>query len=456
MVDQDPGLSSDLEWLLQSGQVSQEELLTALAGQYLLPIYRLALAVLDDPAAARLAARETFSRVLLNLYRYSSQIGVERWLYGLALDAIQQQVSRLKTRRMLAALVPRHSGTPHPDRPAAANEAEAEVWRAFDALDEMQRIPVFLFYVQGWQAPQIASLMQSRQYMAGASNAQLIFLGNLKGVGQEQEAGDLHAQLASSLQARWRTPDSDLAGVTGEILDQAQRRSTTRRTVISFKEILLVGATILLAVGLIWRSNIAQPEPSPTIAAEEKQPIATPLPGTAGESLSTPEPTGAPLGISIPTAVPTSTPTPQGVLYYVQPGDTLIAIAAQMGIPADELYRFNRLASGNSSQTRNGAGQPAQPHPKPANNRHTGPAIHPGAFKVAAELGGDQPVSARYSPNETLEHRLVRCAAGLSRAARVYGATANLPGTGMGRERTVFNRGWPSPGSTRSSNLNER
>ena len=64
MVDQDPGLSSDLEWLLQSGQVSQEELLTALAGQYLLSIYRLALAVLDDPAAARLAARETFSRVL--------------------------------------------------------------------------------------------------------------------------------------------------------------------------------------------------------------------------------------------------------------------------------------------------------------------------------------------------------------------------------------------------------
>jgi DNA-directed RNA polymerase specialized sigma24 family protein/LysM repeat protein len=344
MVDQDQGLSSDLEWLLQSGQVSQEELLTALAAQYLLSIYRLALAVWDDPAAARLAARETFSRVLLNLYRYSSQIGVERWLYGLALDAIQQQVSRLKTRRMLAALLPRHSRTPQPGRPAAANEAGAEVWRAFDALDEMQRIPVFLFYVQGLQAPQIASLMQSRQFMAGASNAQLIFLGNLKGVGQEQEAGDLHTQLASSLQARWSTTDSDLAGVTGEILDQAQRRSTTRRTVISFKEILLVGATILLAVGLIWRSNIAQPEPSPTIAAEEKQPIATPLPGTAGESLSTPEPTGAPLGLSIPTAVPTSTPTPQGVLYYVQPGDTLIAIAAQMGIPVDELYRFNRLA----------------------------------------------------------------------------------------------------------------
>ena len=50
MANQDRELSSDLEWLLQSGQASQEELLTALAGQYLLPIYRLALAVLDEPA----------------------------------------------------------------------------------------------------------------------------------------------------------------------------------------------------------------------------------------------------------------------------------------------------------------------------------------------------------------------------------------------------------------------
>ena len=246
---------------------------------------------------------------------------------------------------MLAALLPRHSRTPQPDKPTASNETQAEVWRAFDALDEMQRIPVFLFYVQGWQAPQIASLMQSRQNMAGASNAQLSFLGSLKGVGQELEAGDMDAQLASYLQARWRTPDSDLAGVTGEILDQAHRRSTTRRTVISFKEILLVGVTILLAVGLIWRSNVAQPEPSPTIAAEEKQPIATPLPGTAGESLSTAGPTGASLGISIPTAVPTSYRHPSGSSFtYVQPGDTFIAIATQMGISADELYRFNRLA----------------------------------------------------------------------------------------------------------------
>ena len=346
MVNQDPELSSDLEWLLQSGQVSQEDLLTALAGQYLLPIYRLALAVLDEPAAARLAARETFSSVLLNLYRYSSQIGVERWLYGLALDAIQRQVSRLRPRRTLATLLPRHSRSHHPDSPTAANESEAAVWQTFDALDEKQRIPVFLFYVQGWAAPEIANLMLSRVYMHNVVNSQLSFHRTLKGVGQELEARDLDAQLASSLQARWTTPDSDLnlAGVTAEILDQTHRRSTSRRTVISFKEILLIGAAVLLAIGLIWRSNMAQPTPTPTISPEETQPIATPLPGTAIASLSTAGPTGAPLILSIPTRTPTSSPTPQGVFYYVQPGDTLFAIATRMGITVDELLRFNRLA----------------------------------------------------------------------------------------------------------------
>jgi len=340
MVDQDPELSSDLEWLLQSGQVNQEELLTALAGLYLLPIYRLALAVLDEPAAARLAARETFSSVLLNLYRYSSQIGVERWLYGLALDAIQHQMSGLKTRRTLTALL---------DKPVAANESEAAVWQAFDALDEVSRIPVFLFYVQGWQAAKIVSLMHSREYMAGAATARSSFLGSLEEVVQGLTPAGRDAQLASLLKARWAAPDSstlDLSTITAEILDRAGRLGTNRRTIISFKEVLLVGAAILLAVGLIWRSNMAQPEPNPTIVAKKTQPIATPLPGTAIASPATAGPTGVPLVLSFPTRMPTSTPTPQGVFYYVQPGDTLFAIAARMGITVDELLRFNRLSSG--------------------------------------------------------------------------------------------------------------
>ncbi len=343
MVDQDPALSSDLEWLLQSGQVSQQDLLTALTGQYLLPVYRLALAVLDEPAAARLAARETFSSVLLNLYRYSSQIGVELWLYGLALDAIQRQLSRLKTRRTLTALL---------DKPVAANESEDAVWQAFDALDELQRIPVFLFYVQAWPAPEIVRLIQGKEYMAEASKAQSNFLRALKEVVQGLTPEKRDALLASSLQRRYRTPDSDLnmEGVTAEILDQAQRRSTSRRTVISFKEVALVGACILLAVGLIWRSNMAQPEPNPAIVAEETQPTATPAPDTAIASLSTAEPNGVPLAISIPIGTPTISSTPQGVFYYVQPGDALGSIAFNMGVSVTELINTNRLSSGTTLQ----------------------------------------------------------------------------------------------------------
>jgi DNA-directed RNA polymerase specialized sigma24 family protein len=347
MPDPEPDLSSDLEWLVQGGQIGQQALAKALAEKYLAPLSRLALAVLGEPAAVHLATQETFTSVLLNLHTYSNQAGVENWLYGFAIDAIRRQARRLKTRELLTALFPKHSRRSHRDEPIPVDETHTAVWVAYDTLDEKQRIPVFLQYVQGWSIPEIAHLMLSRDYMQNASNARLSFLGALKGVGQNLEAKDRDELLASSLQARWppqEMPDTDLEVFTAEILDQVNRRNTSRRTAISLKEILLVGAAILVAIGLIWRSNTAQPAPTPTMVAEESQPAGTPVPATAIASLSTAGPTGVPFVVHIPTRTPTSSPTPQGVFYYVQPGDTLLAIANRMGITIDELLRFNRLA----------------------------------------------------------------------------------------------------------------
>jgi DNA-directed RNA polymerase specialized sigma24 family protein len=353
MYDSDPGLSSDLEWLILSGQVSQQALAKALVDVYFSPIYRLALAVLGEPIAARLAAQETFTSLLLNLHTYSNQTGVKCWLYGFAMDAIQLQARRLKSRGVIVTLLPKRKRPSLPGDQATRNETQAAIWQAFDSLDETQRIPVFLFYVQGWPVPEIASLMHSRDYMNNTSNARLSFLGALQGVGQDLEVKDLDLLLADSLQRRWplqEIPDSNAKTTIAEILREVERRTSSRRTVISFKEVLLVSAAVLIAIGLIWRSNMAQPAPTSTIAAEGTRPAATPTHPTAIASYPTGGPTGLPFVVHIPTRTPTPSPTPQGVFYYVQPGDTVASIAARMGISVNDLIDWNRLSPGTILQ----------------------------------------------------------------------------------------------------------
>jgi DNA-directed RNA polymerase specialized sigma24 family protein len=89
MLSTPPELSPDLEWMLQSGQAKEEMLAEALIEEYYAPVFRLALAVLDEPERARQAALETFGSALLEAHRYDGKSGVRAWLLRLALNTCQ-------------------------------------------------------------------------------------------------------------------------------------------------------------------------------------------------------------------------------------------------------------------------------------------------------------------------------------------------------------------------------
>ena len=82
--------ASDLEWMIQSGQVSRDILLEALVQEFYPRVYRLVVSLLDDQPAARKATQETFARAIAELHRFRAEDGVEIWLFRIALSACQR------------------------------------------------------------------------------------------------------------------------------------------------------------------------------------------------------------------------------------------------------------------------------------------------------------------------------------------------------------------------------
>jgi hypothetical protein len=80
MVEEEFELSSDLEWMLLSGQVEQSALINKLVHEEFGNLYSLALSILDKSEKAWIAAKETIIWALLNAHRYNAQTGVQSWL----------------------------------------------------------------------------------------------------------------------------------------------------------------------------------------------------------------------------------------------------------------------------------------------------------------------------------------------------------------------------------------
>jgi LysM repeat protein len=76
--------------------------------------------------------------------------------------------------------------------------------------------------------------------------------------------------------------------------------------------------------------------PPPQAAPGAVVPTGTPVPTLPPRATSTPAP-----ATPVPTATPTVTPTP--IVYRIESGDTLLAIAANFGVPAESIQEANGI-----------------------------------------------------------------------------------------------------------------
>lgn len=336
MIDPEFELSSDLDWMLQSGQASPAMLAEALVQEYAVPVYRLTHALLGDEIAAHQATVETFAAAVLNVYRYRSSTGIPVWLYRSALEVCL----RLENRAALLAAA--DAGQPA-QPPLDAGGQEAALLGAVTRLsgpnrNQKIRLAVFLYYLMDWSPADIGRVLRTREgaihtHLKAARREILETLEKEGFRNADFKGGSLDSFVAHTLKQRWPAPDltaAELDELAAAVEVRAETGGAQRRSSVSAKEVLLIGIAILIILGLIWGVNQIMPEPDPeelqlgpATRPAILQPLLPPSEG-AGGTVVLPD-TGA------------------HFFYVIQPGDDLHSIAALFGVTPETLAALNSL-----------------------------------------------------------------------------------------------------------------
>lgn len=130
-----------------------------------LPIYRLALSILDDPAEADDIAQEVLLAALDGLRSFRGDASVRTWLYTLTVNACRGRLRKHRTRQRLQETLNRlfhfsqRTMLPIEDL-TIREEAKETLWKAVQALPEGQRMAIILRYYQDLTVVEVAEILQ--------------------------------------------------------------------------------------------------------------------------------------------------------------------------------------------------------------------------------------------------------------------------------------------------------
>ena len=346
MFDLTPPYAPDLEWMLQSGQVSREALLEALLEEHYAAVYHLALSLLDDHAAAASAAQQTFARALLDQHRYRPEEGLHRWLYSIVLETCQRLQKSLQRRRSLKALLPRWSRSGDFGDSSPETMQDARLWLALDALELHARQVVLLHAANGWDAQRIAAQLDASESEISAvlqAASQLIDLAppmNASVPGEPSSPAEAPSlDLVGSLSRRWPAQTFLPAYLKNQSVIILRRLRSTRfrqSKALTLLELALVALVILLAFATLWGANTLFAE-SPTATASAPpvtrlvtKPVYQVVTSTPSIELSS-DLTSTPIQVA------------QSNYTEVRAGETLPDVADRLGVTVADLRYWNRL-----------------------------------------------------------------------------------------------------------------
>jgi RNA polymerase sigma-70 factor, ECF subfamily len=128
-------------------------------------LFKLALAVLDDPAEADEAVQDALIAALQRMESFHGDASLATWLYSITLNACRSRLRkrqvRLKLGQTLQGLLRLVGGKGiHPEEMVVAREAEDRVWLAVQALDEKHRLPLVMRYYDDLSIAEIGALLR--------------------------------------------------------------------------------------------------------------------------------------------------------------------------------------------------------------------------------------------------------------------------------------------------------
>jgi DNA-directed RNA polymerase specialized sigma24 family protein/LysM repeat protein len=330
MFNQDPDLSPDLVWLLQSPQVEDGLLARMLVQEsyaQLLPFWE---ALLGDPQKAHEATLETFSTSLLKTNTFREPQTVRSWLIGLAIDLYRRD--RRKEKK--------------------GQHSSADKALRLGQLSPTSRLAVVLRFRLDYASAEVAQFldekpaaMETRLWAA----RQLL----LSQIGKSNVSSNLPAEsdpLVKALQQAYPTrqfSEVDLEVISQEVTRSAQRRRSHQRRSAYWKEIGMISAVILAVLVWMGGAHLDAPEatatPGVNAALVDSAPRPTRTPRARQDARPTRRSRPATRTATADPALWTPTPIPEDVFYTVHEGDTLWGIAIGLGTTMEALRNLNRL-----------------------------------------------------------------------------------------------------------------
>ena len=353
LLPADPELTSDLEWMLQSGQVPEDALAAELTRAYFQDLARWLALVLDDPDGAAVASLEAILAAAAQAYRFPGGCSAREWVFQQAARAARGELRQLRRKRLLsglAALFGRQGmGISQPE-----TGLQAAAWLATDQLPDEPRLAACLAWGLGETPESIGTILGKAEtdvdgLLELARRRVLLNLPLFDLSRQDLPEQDLDQTVQAIFEARYRQlwPEPpEIESLVEAVAAEAGRQTGLRSRLLRFKEFAWLGVVAALVLGGFYLVNQLLPEQLPPGAASGP-----------GQSAS-PDQTGL---------------SPDRVLrldYYAQPGETVDEIGQALELPQAEIERLrDTFANGHldlASPLRIGLVAPEQfPRPTP-------------------------------------------------------------------------------------------
>jgi DNA-directed RNA polymerase specialized sigma24 family protein len=358
MLESKNELATDLEWMLQSGNVSEDLLLETLIEEFYLPVYHLTLAIIDDQyrfsgdrhtkspqETAQRATTLTLANVLAEQYTYRDNIGLRAWVFAFAVDACFAMLDGSQLQQSEHA----EAGTnlSEPDLPMSwlENKNDSAIWPVVDQLNRQSRTVVILTYLAGCDSHEISKILKiSPSEVATQLETVYSTVGKRIKKQVEQDGTNdpddhdkdpLDEIIRKSLSRRWPVPvlSQKLIKKQSNKISKLAGRSRTRKWRINkIFEFAAVSAIILAITLMIWATNTFWPENE----------VAANIPPTKLVTKIVYVTRIVERYIK-PAKTPTPTQLPQFDYYLVSPGETIDSVALHLGTTVEALLDLNRL-----------------------------------------------------------------------------------------------------------------
>lgn len=316
MFDETPKLASKLEWMLNTDQVGEADLVAALVEEHYGSLFERAYLLLGERDAAQRAVQRALSEAVLKAERYRAHISVSEWLDRLCVQACWQI---LKERQ-------KQHGTNGRRRLPAVHPL-------LEYLDANERFLLVLNDGDSYTAQELASLLSMRRAALSARSRRAWGRFEQLVNNHHQYAAVPGAVLRAAL-AEVQIPSGDFLRdrehLAHQVLSYLQQRVRRRRTLALSLEAAFALLVIALVSAYAWmglRLNPIDEELLPRQVIRQEVRVQV-TPALSGASIA-----GSPRSLQ---------QHQRGALFYVsQKGETLTSIADLLGVPLEELLRYN-------------------------------------------------------------------------------------------------------------------